>query len=805
MAEKKSVPAPIDQPLGKAYIREFTGWSTAYAPGLSDPTSLRYMENVQIGSDGAAVIRPALRSVLEKDKWFTRSNDVPGGDPLEPYGRLKGLCSIPEPFIQSDGSKAYLAAVRLMSPENRISFRILSESTTEPGRLKARQLTGTDFVGAVPSFDEGTTYVKFLQIDNAIIALSDRGEEAILFFVGATKRAVRTLPLNRPAWNVSDGLTIRCPSVAWAQNPIKNTVPPYTAPTATSLISSDASKNVFNVAYFYTLVNEWGESAPSVVRTMRVQRPWGGWQGWGDNPSLAPTEFTDQLVCIMNTGMYDYAREQQALSWNLYMATWSTTDSPPVEALLIANRKFTLTGSQATEGWLQHTASDQMFPYSVPIPTAETRANYSDAPRASNGLVTGDRVILVNDEENRARIKWSSNSIGEYLNFSPSRGGGYKTLTTGNLQVPIAVELWQNPQSVDTITILCDGLDGYSTGYYMAPAAVNSQSENLSIMGFEETTATPGTVAPYGTEVFNNSLFHPLDDQLMKSSANNYNISHSSMTEDIANSWRELRNKRRITSAQSGGKLYYVVNNPDGVDLEDGCLGNEIWVYDVGAGSEAGTWSRYTIQAVGLRNFYLGGRLRLCVIRPEGILALDDQHWMDQSSPKDTPFGTVERPISWLMLSNTQGANRAHDAWCNLQQIGISMGNFSGTMQYGIHSWSVNGKPVREIKTLRQPEFFDWAAERKKPFDLEDYLQVKQTVKEWSFYASSTYDEDGKLLPSFGQISLVQYRYTPASVNIGYENGSIETFEYGAADNGWSARSSNNGIPVPTLDTSTWS
>ena len=36
------------------------------------------------------------------------------------------------------------------------------------------------------------------------------------------------------------------------------------------------------------------------------------------------------------------------------------------------------------------------------------------------------------------------------------------------------MKLWQNPQSADTLTILCRGIDGYSTGYYMAPAQVAS-------------------------------------------------------------------------------------------------------------------------------------------------------------------------------------------------------------------------------------------------------------------------------------------------------------------------------------------
>ena len=39
MPPKTKIPAPIDRPLSRAYLREFTGWSTAYPPGLSEPTS----------------------------------------------------------------------------------------------------------------------------------------------------------------------------------------------------------------------------------------------------------------------------------------------------------------------------------------------------------------------------------------------------------------------------------------------------------------------------------------------------------------------------------------------------------------------------------------------------------------------------------------------------------------------------------------------------------------------------------------------------------------------------------------------
>ncbi len=50
---KKTVQAPIDKPLQKAYLREFTGWSSVYPPGNSEPTSCRLMENVMIKRNGS--------------------------------------------------------------------------------------------------------------------------------------------------------------------------------------------------------------------------------------------------------------------------------------------------------------------------------------------------------------------------------------------------------------------------------------------------------------------------------------------------------------------------------------------------------------------------------------------------------------------------------------------------------------------------------------------------------------------------------------------------------------------------------
>ncbi len=56
-------------------------------------------------------------------------------------------------------------------------------------------------------------------------------------------------------------------------------------------------------------------------------------------------------------------------------------------------------------------------------------------------------------------------------------------------------------------------------------------------------------------------------------------------------------------------------------------------------------------------------------------------------------------------------------------------------------------------------------------------------------------DEDGT-----GALAVVQYRYTPASVNVGTEFGSVETFEYGRNVEDGPDGYSLNGIPRSYVD-----
>lgn len=1176
MPPKAKLPAPIDRPLSRAYLREFGGWSTAYPPGLSDPTSLRIMENVLINRDGSARVRPGLRYL---------SYDTPPTELLAGTGIDREVVGTHEAFFLNDGSKAYLFAVR--EADGKVGFRVLQFDTTSQ-----TVLTLTEAGFTVPQtedvleFTAATKYVKYLQIDNKIFALSDAGEVMRLFQVGANKTARKLSSVERPAWAVADKLTVRHPDATWVnsgapvstrtnkiRNPsfetglegwapgsrttigrwtggsaqsgsclawleltpvrknyvpqplhdvattgssgwdagsgtdafgvegayvyarnhdfsdglqgvhrhymnspyfaveagaayrishdvelggnagnqkfgllyrffngsgtqlhegqfgpyaygspgralygatvtapagtthmqvypfaegnydgnlralnlyvknvlicrdgeadtffsgasgadyfwvgganssasvyappndiygytenmtvtpgttytvslygrpfpttevenvelyliwrdssnvtisaefssgvetasmtrfsktavapanaatvivqyvVKNadwsdhheldavlleassslgayfdgsftdtstlvyewngtahfaestetvwaagvTIPAAETPTVNTLISSTAANNTYNFGFFYTFFNEIGDSAASQVTVVRAQRRWSAWRWETPNdvgepsgtPTADPTLVADQLVAFMPESVFNAARAQGALGWNLYMFTWSDQDTVPVQALLIDKRTFGDSSLYGSFGWGRATpvivaASEE----TAELPSATNRYNYSNPSTGGQGIVAADRMILVKDPAAAAVIRWTSNQQGSYTDFSASRGGGYKTLTSGNLYIPACVKLWQNPQSADTLTILCQGTDGHSTGYYMAPAQVASQSETVNIMGFEETTATPGTVSPYGCEVLNNTLYHPLDDVLMKSTASNYNINHKEVTELIRNKWVQLLEKGDIVSSQLDNRLYYIVNNPEGVATPTNCMGNEVWVFD--AQAEAGSWSRLLIPAVSLRKIERNDHVYMSVTTPDGIYYLDPDYDRDDYVDAADGRKIKTRYIPWRLETNTQGANRAHDAWAHLQQLNMILGNFRGSMKYGLRSWDINGKPVKIEKLVHNLSLEDSML----PFDLEDYLLVRRDLKEWFFYAESILDDEGEVARSFGQINLVQYRYTPSTVNTGYEYGSVESFEYSrAALNPIDPGFTTNGTPQPMIDT----
>lgn len=768
---KKSLPAPIDRPLSRAYLRKFTGWSTAFPPGMSEPSSLRKMHNCSVTQDGALRIRPGLRRV------FTAPAD---GDIVGTFEHFY--------LDGTDGPiKALLFAVR--ETDGSVGFRVAKESETT-GMFEVVHVDTIfnrgqeDLNFERPGTNKGhVSYVKYVQIDNKILALSDNEEAFRLFLVGASKVARVIKTVTRPNYDVNDRLRTGMPSIGWI-NGAQNTVPTMGDVTDDRLHSSDSAKNVYTFAYFYTFNNDVGESAPSMIDTIKVQRRWTAWRV---DPSL-DTKSHDQIGVFMLEDVFNAAKAQGALSWNLYYLTWGPQDAVPVEGILL--KTIPMEGKTYQQaGWATHTPLLQGVDAVKPLPSINRLDNFTEPSTAGQGLVAGDRMVLVYDALNAARIKWSSNLQGDYLNFSASKGGGYKTLTTGNLFTPAAVKLWQNPQSVDTLVVLCKGLDGYGAAYYMNPSSkVNAQNQSVNIMGFEETTATPGTVSPYGCEVLNNALYHPLENSLMKSTAANYNINHLLMTDKIANVWSQvpLADKEKIVSAQMDSTLYYLVQSKLGRIDSPNSNGNQIWLCDTG---NSGVWSCWDVAGTALRKLELHGLLYMGITSGRNIYVFDPEQDHDDVW-EDGAWTTVGIP--WEVATNTQGANRAHDAWALLQQLTVTFGNFTGECVYGIRGKDVNGMPVEISKHYASPERSHDPLVR---YDMEDHLQVRRIMKEWEFFWSSAPRPKNR---SYGAVNFVQYRYTPASVNNGYEFGSVETFEYGSRDLMYS-----NGVPVPQADTST--
>lgn len=766
---KAAPPPPIDRPLSKAYLRKFTGWSTAQPPGMSDPTSLRVMHNCNVDTDGSLRIRPGLRRV------FSNITAVPEG----------GIVGTFEHFYANDGAKCLLFAVR--EDDDTVGFRVAKWNSAT--KLFDIQTLTTQFAtsGNI-AFSSSCTYVKYAQIDNKILALAETSnalDTFLLFSVGNVKKAREIASITRPNWSTADMLSVFQPSDAW-----RTVVPQVTVPTAGAVTDSltDGTKD-YNVGYWYTFNNEIGESAPSAVKVLDIDTRYTAWNAdpADDRKSL------HQLACVIPQAVFDAAWDAGATSWNLYFMTWSNQDSVPVTGVLMKTTVIPRVSKAAdypVAGWATHTPLMQGRDGYMSVPTQANRVNYTEPFTTGQGLVAGDRMVLVYDRLNAARIRWSSNQQGNYLNLSASVGGGYKTLTSGDLYFPACVKLWQNPQSVDTLTVLCMGLDGEGTAYYMNPgSSINTQSQNATVMGFEETTATPGTVSPYGVEVLNNALYHPLDNNLMKSTAANYNINHLTLADPIQNLWRRtsLSNKRKMVSSQMDSTLYYLVRGPEGTYWSEDAdaRGTQIWTLDT---AQSNIWSCWDVAGTSLRKLEIDGQLYMAVSAGRGIYVLDPEKDND-----DVWDGAawVEKGIAWEIVTNTQGANRAHDAWCYLQQVNVTFGNFTGECVYGIRGYDANGKLVEVEKHYKSPEL--GSHDPLDRYDQRDFLRVGRTLMEWEFFWRSHERPKNR---SYGSISYIQYRYTPATVNIGYEYGSVETFEYQA-----NMPMHSNGVPIPMADT----
>lgn len=785
---KQRTPPPIDKPIQKAYLRGFKGWSTAYPPGMSDPTSLRVMHNTYMDADDSLRIRPGTKGVFNA----ADQDALPGG-----------IVGSFEHFYDSEGNKCLLFAVRDTGLEFRVA--VWNETSHE---FDLVDLAGAGFtVTGTPGFSADCTYVKYLQINNYILALpesSNPDDKWVLFDVGGTYTAKALSAIGRPNYDTTDAPVVTVgPDDAWYVSGTeidyddRDDAPAQRTLSGTTLESSTPGDNIYYYGFFYTFANEIGESSPSIVTTVAAQRRWTAWEYTVAAGATAGRTYNaqDLIHVAIPSAVWTAARAAGAVEARVYVMTWSDQEPYPVEGQLFATKAITADGGQ--ENWVAMHPGTAINGGLLSVPNGD-EVDYSAAYGMANGIVAADRMVVVynrSEVAEAARIRWSGNQQGEYINFSPAVGGGFKSLTSGNLYAPACVKLWQNPQSVDTLTVLCAGIDGEGTAYYMAPnSQITTQSQMITVMGFEETTATPGTVSPFGCEVLNNALYHPLDNNIMKSTAMNYNINHSTIADAIQNVWRQipLSDKRKVVSSQMDNLLYFLVRSPAQVSWSDDTTsnGNQIWVCNT---KEQNTWAVFDIPGTSLRKLEVDGLLYMAVTSGSGIYILDPEKDTDDVLVVTEEVAAWEQVgIAWEIETNTQGANRQHDAWAWLQQVNVTFGNFTGECEYGIRGVDVYGQPVEVTKKFVSPQVV--SHDPLERYDQGDFLQIGKTLKEWRFFWKSLPTPKRK---SYGSLCFVQYTFTPASVNVDYALGSVETFEYGSNP----GPAFSNGTPVPFADT----
>ena len=110
-----------------------------------------------------------------------------------------------------------------------------------------------------------------------------------------------------------------------------------------------------------------------------------------------------------------------------------------------------------------------------------------------------------------------------------------------------------------------------------------------------------------------------------------------------------------------------------------------------------------------------------------------------------------------------------------------------------IEGESLNEKQVRSSEVKKHYVAPNRGHDPLDRYDQGDYLLVRRPVIEWEFFWKSAPRPKNR---SYGSVNYVQYRYTPVTVNVGAEFGSVETFEYGNNE-----PQTINGVPYPFADT----
>ena len=214
---------------------------------------------------------------------------------------------------------------------------------------------------------------------------------------------------------------------------------------------------------------------------------------------------------------------------------------------------------------------------------------------------------------------------------------------------------------------------------------------------------------------------------------------------------------------------------------------------------EGSSWSRWTVQGISLRRVEYKDQLYLGMLTDRGLMIFDPSSFVDDARLLGGTLTTA--PISWSFETNILGANSRRDMAVNLRKATLHLGDWYGTMEWGIRGMDLYGR-VLERKKLYQtiqdtPYITDERIDDGDDLgDTKDELQTDASLIEWTLFANSS---PGKT--SYGQIDMARFMFSPLSTNVGYNLGDIDTVEYSRNVMRGNDGYTQNGIPVPRQDT----
>lgn len=137
-----------------------------------------------------------------------------------------------------------------------------------------------------------------------------------------------------------------------------------------------------------------------------------------------------------------------------------------------------------------------------PAPVGDTTAG----PIGTRASFINGQVFITGDKDNPKYVRYGGTG-SSILDFSPYGGGGYEPVG-GNKEVPVRVAAFRNNSGTPSITVLCEGTNGFGKRYIFSPQTIG----NTAYFAVSEENGNDGTEAPDSVILAKDQLWYLSSD-----------------------------------------------------------------------------------------------------------------------------------------------------------------------------------------------------------------------------------------------------------------------------------------------------